>query len=305
MIGVADGRRPSAGAGGFSLIELVVSLVIGLVLVAGTSAVFVGSRQIFRTQESLAQVQETGRFLNFLLYPYVRQAGYLPDPRSQLDPGKLFLGDASPSVDIRRAIWGVDNVANTVAGVTSQRGTDVLVTRYFGQDLPEDPGDIEGQLKTCLGLPAGSSGLRQNQMAENVFFVRPLEAKDPGIGDAGIGSLSCRARVYTVDTVTGAITATQNLPAQPLILGIQDMQILYGIDADSDSAPNQYVVASAVPDWQQVVSVRITVSVAGGSPTDLSLGDTHDAASGKVLIAGGRIHRRFTTTLQIRNLLRT
>lgn len=298
-------RCPPDRIRGFSLIELMIALTIGLILVAGAAAVFVGSRQTFRTQESLAQVQETGRLLSFMVYPYVRQAGYLPDPLRQIDPGRLFIGGPDPAIDVRRALWGVDNAASTVAGVTVQKATDTLVTRYFGQDAPEDPDDLEGQLKTCLGLPAGSAGLRSDQMAENLFFVRPLEAGNKDIADTGIGSLSCRARVYTLNPIDGTVTAMQNLPPQPLILGVQDMQIVYGTDSDSDGVPELYASAGAVTDWQQVVSLRITVSVAGATPTELSPSSAWDAASGEARITGGRIRRSFTTVVQIRNLLRT
>jgi hypothetical protein len=42
------------------------------------------------------------------------------------------------------------------------------------------------------------------------------------------------------------------------------MQVLYGIDTtltDDISNPNQYVVAAAVPDPRQVVSIRVTLTV--------------------------------------------
>lgn len=300
-------HRNRVTAAGFSLVELMISVVIGLIVLGSVAAAFVSSRQTFKTQQGLAQLQETGRLLNFLLYPYVRQAGYLPNPLTQIDPEKFFVGDPDPAKD-RRAIWGADNAAGLVAGVSPQPGTDVIVARFFGRDSDSDPSDIEGQLRTCQDLPGGIvGGLADNQMAENVFFVRRLEGGDADIGDAGIGSLSCRARVYTVDEANGAITLPppRELPPQPLVLGVQDMQVLYGIDSDADNAPNQYVPASAVTDWQQVVSVRITVAVAGGNPTELSLGDTEDVTTEQPRIVDGRIRRTFTTTLQIRNLLRS
>lgn len=52
---------------GFSLVELMVALVLGLVLIAGVTQVFLGNRQTQTTEQGLAQVQESGRLaLNFL-----------------------------------------------------------------------------------------------------------------------------------------------------------------------------------------------------------------------------------------------
>jgi hypothetical protein len=80
---------------------------------------------------------------------------------------------------------------------------------------------------------------------------------------------------------------------------------LYGTDTDADGVPEQYRSAAAVADWQQVVSLRITVSVAGSTPTELSPANARDVASGEARISAGRVHRSFTTVVQIRNLLRT
>lgn len=47
---------------GFSIVELLVALVLGLLLVAGVLQIFGGSRQTFSSNESLARVQENVRF---------------------------------------------------------------------------------------------------------------------------------------------------------------------------------------------------------------------------------------------------
>jgi len=45
--------------------------------------------------------------------------------------------------------------------------------------------------------------------------------------------------------------------AQELVEGVEDMQILYGVDTDVDRVPNQYLQANAVTDFNNVVSVRV------------------------------------------------
>lgn len=62
-------------ARGLSLIELMVSLVLGLLLVAGIIQLFTGSRVTYMSAEGMARVQENGRFaLEFLRSP-MRTAG--------------------------------------------------------------------------------------------------------------------------------------------------------------------------------------------------------------------------------------
>jgi len=80
-----------------------------------------------------------------------------------------------------------------------------------------------------------------------------------------------------------------------LIEGIEDMQILYGEDTvPLDGAPNRYVNSATVANMNNVVSVRITLSV-------ISIEDSLTAS----LTAAGdhRLRKTFTSTIGIRNRL--
>ena len=50
-----------SNARGFSLIELMVSIVIGLILVAGILSIFFSSRVTYTSNEKTARLQENGR----------------------------------------------------------------------------------------------------------------------------------------------------------------------------------------------------------------------------------------------------
>ncbi len=60
---------------GFTLIELMVSLVLGLVIVGGATSLIVANRHSYRTNEALSQVQESARTAFELLARDVREAG--------------------------------------------------------------------------------------------------------------------------------------------------------------------------------------------------------------------------------------
>ncbi len=49
---------------------------------------------------------------------------------------------------------------------------------------------------------------------------------------------------------------------QPLVDGIENMQVLYGEDTDGDSVPNVYRRADHVADWSKVTTVRVAVLAA-------------------------------------------
>ncbi len=60
---------------GFSLIELMIALVLGLFIIGGVLAVFIGSSASFNSNESLSRVQENGRFALEILAEDVRNTG--------------------------------------------------------------------------------------------------------------------------------------------------------------------------------------------------------------------------------------
>lgn len=69
----ARARRLAAG---MSLIELMVALTIGSLLIAGAVYVYSQSRSTYRVNETLARLQEQGRYVLSVLEPDVELAGY-------------------------------------------------------------------------------------------------------------------------------------------------------------------------------------------------------------------------------------
>lgn len=61
---------------GLTLLELMISLSLGLLLVAGIGTIFVGSNQTNRVQEENARIQEAGRFALEVIGRGLKQAGY-------------------------------------------------------------------------------------------------------------------------------------------------------------------------------------------------------------------------------------
>lgn len=99
---------------------------------------------------------------------------------------------------------------------------------------------------------------------------------------------------------------TSELVTEPeeLVQGVENMQILYGLDTDAtpDGFANRYVVASAVADWQAVVSVRLMLRMRSINPVYTS-DQTYSQLSGETApIVPDRFMRQVvSTTIQLRN----
>ena len=73
---IRRGILPSPSANGFTLIEVMVSLMIGLFLLLGVTYVYVGSKQTYRSVSSMSRMQESGRLAFEYLTQDLRMAGY-------------------------------------------------------------------------------------------------------------------------------------------------------------------------------------------------------------------------------------
>jgi len=68
--------RNDQGQGGFTLVELLVGMVVGLFLMAVVVQLFLSNKQAYRLQEQLARAQENGRFALEFISRDLRQADF-------------------------------------------------------------------------------------------------------------------------------------------------------------------------------------------------------------------------------------
>jgi len=126
---------------GFTLVELMITLVLALLISYGIAQVLISSNRSSVTSDGLSQAQETGRFALSYLAEYIRKAGQdsLSDDRITTRP---FADDA----------------------LESANGTgDRLVIRY----VPEAP-VAPDTIQTCSGDNTGFTGI---EIIEHRFWV--------------------------------------------------------------------------------------------------------------------------------------
>lgn len=68
-------HRRRRADGGFSLIELMVAMLLGLIVIGGATSVFLASQRTYRTNEALGDVQDNTRIAFELLARDIRKAG--------------------------------------------------------------------------------------------------------------------------------------------------------------------------------------------------------------------------------------
>jgi len=100
---------------GFTLVELMISLVLGLVVIGGVISVLLANQQSYRTNQALAEVQDSSRTAFEFLARDIRQAGGTPCGNASSRIVNTVIGGGAGLLDWSTAIKGYDASAS-VAG---------------------------------------------------------------------------------------------------------------------------------------------------------------------------------------------
>lgn len=252
---------------GFSLIEMMVAMTIGLVLVGAGIAVYANSRAAYSVNESISRLQENARYALDEITRDLRLAGYWGlNSSAALVSGTLpdANNDCAPQwyTNLSNRVQGSDgvnaNYTSCIPVATYQSGTDILAMRFV------DPTPV-------LTLVGNTPYLRSNRNSGRLF----LGTAQPG-GLAGAQNYKLESRAYYVSPwtntpgdlapalkrvvlVPGALNAA--LQEQVVVSGVENLQVQYALDVDGNRSVDQYVNPGAGVSWPQVEAVRIWLLV--------------------------------------------
>jgi type IV pilus assembly protein PilW len=188
---------------------------------------------------------------------------------------------------------------------------DVLsrTLRMAGYDDPDVGGSVGAVFVSGTTGSTGTS-FTQSDLNTGADTVSVTYEGGTEIRDCQGGATSSSSTVtnqYAVSTdasgVSHLVCNTANDNGQPLAEGVEDMQILYGLDVGGNGVPDRYVDADNVGDWSQVVSIQVALLVSSVVPA-LSADDTVclGCTTPEFAVYNDRLVRaEFQTTIGIRN----
>ncbi len=246
---------------GYTLIELMISVAMGVIMIAVAVQYLIGASGTFNATETLGRTQENARFALSIMARDLRMAGY-GDPAMGDRPGFFFRDDCG-SFSPCTADGGASNPDRLAVWMNPP---------------PDDGSDID-----CT-----ASAVAADDQIANLYYLETA--------DDGVTSLMCRG--YNVSTSAWVATA------QPMVDGVDNMQILYGVTNNGEIS--QFVSADAVANWSAVVSVRLVLLVSTGLENGSSGADTrsYELADSPTLDLTDNFNRRvFSTTVVINNAI--
>ena len=282
---------------GMTLIELMISMTIGLIMLAALTVLIVQQSSTQAELEKSSRQIENGRYAMYLLNEDVQMAGYygefsgtiavpgaLPDPclttasdleaamvfpvqgydfpnASTVRPSCIEAANHVPGTDIL-VVRRVEPATSTLAVAAAAAGGQVYLQSglttsglEFNKKLGTGADAAGTSAFTLVNKDGTTASLRK--FVVRIYFVSPCSVM------AGTACTSADDGGKPIPTLKmrelSAAGGTTTLSITPLVEGIENLQIDYGIDTTGDGSPDGQFLSTpaAVAGWANAVALRV------------------------------------------------
>ncbi len=285
-------------ARGLTLIEMMVALAIGTFLMAGTLTVFAKTRDLYRTNEAAARLQENARYAMSTIeadlrlasnWGLINRADLIENTATPDDAIPTVLATHAGVIDACGDRWAI-NLENYVEGAdgdyrlddstsdcdafgTASDDADVLTIRRatFNAIAPADLGGTNGLFKiqssrTMGSLFAGTTvptGLATGDTRTHGLEVHSYYVSQDSETRDGLPSLRRKA--------LGVAGGAPVILDEEIIQGVEDLQVQFGVDRNDDQNADFYLspgaaLADALDAGNAAVAVRVWLLVRAETP---------------------------------------
>jgi type IV pilus assembly protein PilW len=287
------------GQRGYTIVELMVAITIGLLILVALIAILVQSIQARAEVERAAQQIENGRYAMQFLTDDLRNAGYLgafdptalPAPATKPDPCAVDLPTLRTALPL--AVQGYDNGTVAPGCVSDLRaGTDIVVVRRASTcavGAASCDAAVAGapyfQASACSSATELSSTNVANHYALDTSTANltrhQKDCNPPGTPGTVAPYYQYRTHIYFIanndkpgdgiPTLKRAELGASVFTIRSLVQGIENLQIEYGIETGATPTgtpsvftadPDSYgscAVADCVRYWRNTAAARVNI----------------------------------------------
>lgn len=322
---------------GFSLIEMMIAMTIGLMLIVALAAVVIGASKSAKSNDKTAELQNNGRYAMDIMKRDLQHAGHHGLTGADINPPITTITVTSDcansfAINLKQYIWGTNNT-NLYGGTcipNYQANTDTVVIRYASlaatPSTPSAAPDLTvagrtansvlfrsaygvGALYQGVGAPSSVDQLPQqdHNLETHFYYVSPFTVS--------------ATELPVVPSLRRVVLGPDGTMVDELVAsGVEQLQMQYGVlDANGNTEyfnatgvdANASGTTTAITNWDRVRSVRIWISSRNMNAEESSythplfdMGDQTSATLAATAVADGTAHHRrqlFTTTVQLRN----
>lgn len=288
---------------GLTLVELMVAITLGLMILAGATSIFVRNSRTSDEIKKANQQIENGRYASGLLADDMKNAGYLaefdptllPTPSAPnpcaTDVASLKLGMAMP-------VQGYDNGSAVPACISDYKtGTDIIVVRRASTCALGQAG-CDGMVSGAVYLQASGCNNASELGSGNVANFYAMDTVQGNLTRRRVDCTTLapvyqyRVHIYYIannyktgdgiPTLKRAELGPSGFSVVPLVEGIEDLQVEYGIDnvTTPTGAPASFTSSPATDlAMRNAVAARLHLLARSTTPS-MGYSDTRTYAVG-------------------------
>lgn len=271
---------------GFTIVEIFISLAIGLSLIAGVLSIFVSMRSTSSETTSAGELQENGRFAMTLITDDLLRQNFWGDLNGNIDGGGLIsspdpstiagdcVGDgannASFPTDIGafRTLWGVNVLNADVMGCIDDAkiGSDLIQLKRAIADADLNPIPPAAPL-TIADLDNNRYYINSNTNSAAIFAGNAAAIPSVNIGriwEYQHHVYYIREDSHGTNTIPvlmqGRLQNADNAMFFDIMVeGIEQLHFMYGVDTTDDGSVNAYISAADMLQdyWDNANNIRI------------------------------------------------
>ncbi len=256
---------------GFSLVELMIAITLGMIVLLAIGSIYIGSQQTYRVQADNARLQEAGRYALEILGRSIRQAG----ANAEMNFNKT-------ATTLQCNVPGICDAIGGINGVT----TDTLTVQFY-------------------------AGSEEFNTSSSLWIARDCAGGQAAIGTVVTNTFDITAtNLRCTGSVAGVQPLIENVEDLQVVYGIDDTDVsgnpnyrsadLYVAAPTAAQLPS--VVTARVCVQIRSANNGLTTSpqrylnCAGALGVDTSATGFTTAAAGDL-----RLHRSFVATYNLRN----
>ena len=289
-------RNASRSQSGVGLIELLISMMLGLVIISALVVMYVGAGQALRNVQAQGQMNEDAQIALSVITHELRQLGY--NPRRDKNGSRNDLGQGNWS--LRACDTGFMNPENalvTALTCNASGGSFALAVVYEG--------DLSSGKRTKAGLPMDCIGSGVNAVSGSGFYVMQARLYIEN------NALRCRGS----SDLTKSQELADNIESMTAILAVADPASSSNLDVKGYLSVNEINnpadpgLAALLPEerWNKVVAAQICIVVVSENIVLSDQGNSNaepsyqDCGGVRVTISDGRLRRAYRSTVLLRN----
>ena len=276
---------------GFTLLELMISLVLALIMAGSILVAYSNTRISFIFSNNVSQLQESGRFSLNMMSEDIRLAGYWginvwPSLVNQSDVSSLnmscgaagWITDMSIPINVLNDPDDSD-LPSCINSANHVNGTDIIMVRHAGIPLDSVNDIVHNEVYFHSGM-FNSSVFKAAADDEidtaadfseppvtivypfetHIYYVRPCSQPNTGSDTDNLCDADDDDGTPIPTLIRQTLSAGVMSP-EGIAQYVENMQIILGEDSDDDGAVDVLGNASGVSEWDDVRSVDISLLV--------------------------------------------